>query len=145
MERPEQSGDRATAPGDPRPGERAPAGEDQGIGRWFTASEIASAFGVAEERVRRAFDGEFGYGAGGRVDSRQAQHLAEVILGDMPLDEREAALMRLGAFTPRPDDAWGMGDTAPGEESDRLAASPTKPEDRLASERSSHDPSQPHG
>ncbi|MGH2562410.1 MAG: hypothetical protein ACRDJH_25410 [Thermomicrobiales bacterium] len=48
--------------------------------------------------------------------------------------------MELGAFTPHSDAAWGLGDTAPGEASDRLAASPTVPDDDLASKRSSYDP-----
>jgi hypothetical protein len=43
-----------------------------------------------------------------------------VILGDQPLAEQEAALMRAGAFTPRPDHGWGVGETPPGEESDKL-------------------------
>jgi hypothetical protein len=66
--------------------------------------------------------------------------LAEVLLPDEPLDRREAALMRLGAFTPRRDADWGLGDAPPGEESDRLAArADTAPAER-ASPRSSHDP-----
>lgn len=103
------------------PGEYAPAGEAQGVGATFSGREIAAAFGVAGERVERALAGEFGLGAADRVDSRRAQHLAEVILGDQPQAEREAALMRLGAFTPRPDHEWGIGEAAPGEESDRVA------------------------
>jgi hypothetical protein len=51
--------------------------------------------------------------------------------------------MRLGAFTPRTDDASDLGDTAIGEESDRLVARADVPDDELASERSSHDPSYP--
>jgi hypothetical protein len=71
-------------------------------------------------RVQQAIAGEFGLGADDRVDSRQAQLLAEVILVDQTLAEREAALMRVGAFTPRPDHEWGIGETPPGEESDKL-------------------------
>lgn len=126
-------------------GEFVPAGEGQGIGATFGAEQVATAFAVAVERVQRAMAGEFGLDAAGRVDSRQAQHLAEVILGDEELAEREAALMTLGAFTPRSDDTWGLGDEPPGVESDRLAASADKPADELASCRSSHDPSQPVG
>ncbi|MFN8590436.1 MAG: hypothetical protein U0031_03160 [Thermomicrobiales bacterium] len=102
------------------PGEYVPAGEAQGVGSTFTSQEIAAAFEVAGERVVRALAGEFGLDARDRVDSRRAQHLAEVILGDQPQAEREAALMRLGAFTPRADHEWGVGEAAPGEESDRV-------------------------
>jgi len=102
------------------PGEYAPAGEAQGEVARFSAEQIARGFEVAIERVHRAMAGEFGLGADGRVDSRQAQHLAEVILGDQPLAEQEAALMRVGAFTPRPDHDWGVGETPLGEESDKL-------------------------
>jgi len=120
------------------------AGEDQGVEARFSAARVAEAFEVDVRRVERALEGEFGLGADAEVDSRQSQHLSEVILGDTPMDIREAALMRLGAFTPRPDDAWGVGDTAPGEQSFRLAASATIPDDVLASSTSSHDPSQPN-
>ena len=102
------------------PGEYAPAGEAQGEDARFSAAQIASGFAVEVDRVHRAMSGEFGLGANGRVDSRQAQHLAEVILGDQTLAEQEAALMRVGAFTPRPDHEWGVGETPPGEESDKL-------------------------
>jgi hypothetical protein len=104
-------------------GAYAPAGEGQGQRERFDAAAIARAFEVALARVERAIAGEFGQDEKALVDSRQAQHLAEVILGDQPLDVREAALMRLGAFTPRPDHAWGLGETPPGEESDRLIRS----------------------
>lgn len=122
-----------------------PAGEGQGQSATFTAEQIAAGFEVAEERVHRALEGEFHLGADARVDSRQAQQLAEVLLGDEELAEREAALMRLGAFTPRPDEDWGIGDRPPGEESDRYAASADHPADVRASRRGSHDPSQPTG
>jgi len=102
------------------PGEYAPAGEAQGEDARFSAEQIARGFEVVLDRVHRAMSGEFGLGANGRVDSRQAQHLAEVILGDQTLAEQEAALMRVGAFTPRPDHEWGVGETPPGEESDKL-------------------------
>jgi hypothetical protein len=103
------------------PGEYAPSGEAQGTRQAFGAGEIAAAFAVDESRVRQALAGEFGLDSRGTVDSQQAQHLAEVILGDQPQDQREAALMRLGAFTPRPDHEFGIGESAPGEESDRVA------------------------
>ena len=105
------------------PGEYAPAGEAQGTGRAFSAAEVASAFGVAIARVHNALAGEFSLAPDATVDSRQAQDLAEVILGDLPQAEREAALMRLGAFTPRPDHGWGIGEAAPGEESDKVKES----------------------
>jgi hypothetical protein len=102
------------------PGEYAPAGEAQGEDARFSAEQIAQGFEVEIGRVHREMSGEFSLGADARVDSRQAQHLAEVILGDQPLAEQEAALMRVGAFTPRPDHGWGIGETPPGEESDKL-------------------------
>ena len=125
--------------------EYAPAGEAQGQGARFTAPQVAGAFNVDVERVHRALAGEFNLGTDAGVDSRQAQHLAEVLLGDLPLDQQEAALMQLGAFTPRPDQVWGMGETAPGEESDRFAASADVLEDEVASKRSSNDPAYPTG
>lgn len=117
-----------------------PAGEDQGIGQRFTAKMIATAFGVDETRVARAFAGELEVNPETPVDSRQAQRLAEVLLDDQPLDQRQAALMRLGAFTPRSDLEWGLGDSPLGEESDLLAARADVPPTELASPRSSHDP-----
>jgi len=125
------------------PGEYAPAGELQGEEARFTADQIAAAFHVERSRVARAIAGEFGRAAERGVTSREAQRLAEVLLPDKPLPEREAALMELGAFTPRPDEEWGLGDTAPGEESDRYAARPNEPADELASRTGSYDPSQP--
>jgi hypothetical protein len=100
------------------PGEYRPAGELQGERSRFTATQVAEAFDVEQDRVLRAFEGEFGLDAEGTIDSRQAQHLAEAILGDQPLDKRQAALMQLGAFTPRSDHAWGAGEADPAEESD---------------------------
>ena len=102
------------------PGEYAPAGEAQGEGARFTAEQVARGFAVEIDRVHRAMAGEFSLGADGQIDSRQAQHLAEVMLGDQPQAEQEAALMQLGAFTPRPDHDWGIGEAAPGEESDKV-------------------------
>jgi hypothetical protein len=102
------------------PGEYAPAGEAQGAAATFRPDQVAQAFGVAIERVHRALAGEFGLGPQARVDSRQAQHLVQVLLGDLPQADQEAALMRLGAFTPRPDHEWGIGEAAPDEESDRV-------------------------
>jgi hypothetical protein len=126
---------------DEQAGAPLPAGETQGIDATFTAGQIAEAFGVDLERVERAIAGEFGGNAGAGVDSRQAQRLSEVLLFDQPLENREAALMQLGAFTPRPDEVWGIGDEPPGEESDRLAASADKPADELASKDASYAPS----
>ncbi len=126
-------------------GEYVAAGEGQGLTETFDASQVAAAFSVEIDRVHRAMAGEFNLGTDAAVTSLQAQQLAEVLLGDQPLSEREAATMQLGAFTPRRDQDWGMGDTAPGEESDRLAASADALDDERASRRSSFDPSQPSG
>jgi hypothetical protein len=68
--------------------------------------------------------GEFG-ATGTPVDSKQAQQLAEVLLGDQPQDLQMAALMTLGAYTPRPDHTDGLGEKAPAEESDRLVRNAT--------------------
>lgn len=102
------------------PGEYAPAGEAAGVDATFSAEQVATAFAVTIDRVHRALAGEFGLHADDRIDSQQAQLLAEVLLGDQPQAEREASLMRLGAFTPRPDHQWGIGEAAPGEESDKV-------------------------
>jgi hypothetical protein len=118
----------------------APPGEDGGIGARFSAGQVAAAFGVDEERVARAVAGEFGLTEGVAIDSWQAQQLAEVLLGDEPLDRRQAALMRLGAFTPRSDADWGLGDARRGEESDLQASRADVSPTDLASSRSSHDP-----
>lgn len=103
-----------------QPGEYTPAGEGQGEHETFSAERVAEAFGVEIGRVHNALDGEFGLGPDGTVDSTQAQTLAEVLLGDQPLDRQQAALMQLGAYTPRTDHDWGAGEKASGEESDRL-------------------------
>jgi hypothetical protein len=102
-----------------RIGEYAPAGEKRGVEATFSLEEIASAFAVEPDRVQRAMTGEFG-SADMRVDSKQAQHLAEVLLGDLPQDRQLAALMTLGAYTPRPDHDTGLGEKNPAEESDKL-------------------------
>lgn len=101
-------------------GEYTPAGEDQGVNASFTAQHVANAFEVDVERVHNAFQGEFELGPDGQVDSKGAQQLAETILGDKPQDVRQAALMKLGAFTPRTDHDWGFGEKSDDEESDRL-------------------------
>lgn len=123
-----------------RDGERTPAGEGVASDARFSADQVAGAFGVEIDRVHRALAGEFQLGAGDTVTSIQARGLADVLLGDLPIDRQQAALMTLGAFTARSDDAWGMGDTAPGEESDRLSSDADKPEDISPSPRASHDP-----
>ena len=110
------------AAGQSAPGEYAPAGEAQGEGSTFAADQVAIAFGVDATAVQRAMASELGLGSTERVDSRQAQQLAELLLQRLPLAEREAALMRLGAFTPRVDHDWGIGEAAPGEESDRVVS-----------------------
>lgn len=107
-----------------RTGEYTPAGEGQGKYRKFTAEQVSKAFGVEVERVHNAFEGEFGLGPEGQVTSQQAQQLAEIFLGDLPLDGQQAALMTLGAFTPRPDDTEATATPkAPGEQSDKLRPS----------------------
>jgi hypothetical protein len=102
------------------PGEYVPSGEAQGETRTFSRDAMAAAFGVAAERVAAAMQGELGLAEDARVTSAQAQDLAEALLTEEPLDVREAALMTLGAFTPRPDHSWGVGEAAPGEESDKV-------------------------
>ena len=102
------------------PGEYIPAGEAQGNARNFSREELAAAFGVASDRVAAAMQGEFGLAPDARVNSTQAQELAEALLVDEPLDVRQAALMTLGAFTPRSDHDWGVGEAAPEDESDKV-------------------------
>lgn len=107
-----------------RTGEYTPAGENQGRYRKFTAQEVANAFEVDLERVHNAFQGEYGLGADGKVSSHQAQELAEIFLGDLPLDGQQVALMKLGAFTPRSDDTEATATPkAPGEQSDKIRKS----------------------
>lgn len=101
-------------------GEYTPAGEGQGEHSAFSADQVAHAFDVEVERVHHAMQGELGLGADDQVDSRQAQALAEALLTDRSIELRTAALMNLGAYTPRTDHDTGAGETAPGEESDRL-------------------------
>lgn len=102
-------------------GAYVPAGEDQGEDRLFTAEEMAEAFGVDASRVRSAIEGEFGGDSGTEVTSKQAQDLAEIFLSDHPLADQEAALMTLGAFTPRRDSMEATAEPKPpGEQSDKL-------------------------
>lgn len=101
-------------------GEYLPAGAGGPTGATFGRDAIAGAFAVDPSRVEAALAGEFGLEADAVVSSTQAQDLAEVLLGDQPLDVREAALMRLGAFTPRADHEIGLGEKDPADESDRL-------------------------
>lgn len=117
MSQQQRSGDVVGA----RTGEYTPAGEGQGKYRKFTAEQVAKAFDVEVDRVHNAFKGEFGLGPDGQVTSQQAQQLAEIFLGDLPLDGQQAALMTLGAFTPRPDDTEATATPKPpGEQSDKL-------------------------
>jgi hypothetical protein len=118
-----------------------PHGEGNNPASEFNANDVATAFEVELDRIERAMRGEFGLEPNASINSYQAQQLAEVILAERPIADRQAALMRLGAFTPRSDVEWGIGDTHRGEESDRLAGSAKKPEDELASKQSSIDPS----
>lgn len=101
-------------------GEYTPAGEAQGRNATFTADQVAAAFEVEVDRVHNAFQGEYNLGPDGTVDSRQAQELAELIIGDQPLDHQQASLMKLGAFTPRSDEDYGRGQGRPSDESDKL-------------------------
>lgn len=103
--------------------EHDPPGEDQGEHSDFSADQVARAFDVGRERVVRAFDGEFRIDDSGLIDSRQAQHLADVLLADKTQEERDTALIKLGAFTPRRDTiAPSVSEKAPGEIDDtRLA------------------------
>ncbi|HYJ12910.1 MAG TPA: hypothetical protein VEW66_04930 [Thermomicrobiales bacterium] len=97
----------------------APIGEESGVNATFSADAVATAFEVEIDRVHRAMAGEFGQ-ADTLVNSRQAQLLAEVLLGDQPQDQQIAALMTLGAYTPRSDHTDGLGEKDPADESDRL-------------------------
>lgn len=106
----------------------------------FTIDQIATAFEVAPDRVQRAIAGELHLRSDHHVTSKQAQQLAEVLLGDQPLDEREAAVSRLGAFSPRYDDAWGKGDNPDDEPGERLSDRTGAPDGNATSPRSSHGP-----
>ena len=107
-----------------RRGEYTPAGEDQGRYRKFTARQVADAFDVDVGRVHNAFSGEYGLNPDDKINSQQAQNLAELFLGDLPLDGQQAALMKLGAFTPRSDDTEATATPKPpGEQSDKLRPS----------------------
>ena len=75
----------------------------------FAADDLAAAFGVEPARVHRALAGEFGLGANDRVDSKMAQRLCEALLGDLPLDRQQAALMRLGRSRPGATRRTGSG------------------------------------
>lgn len=109
--------------------EHHPPGEDQGVGSRFTASAVAEAFSVDIDRVYKALRGEFDLDEAATVNSRQAQHLSEVILGDQPMEQREAALMQLGAYTPRADTIEATAtEKPPGELSDRLRSTEEAPE-----------------
>jgi hypothetical protein len=105
-------------------GEYTPVGEESGVNTTFTLDAVATAFNVEPDRVRRAMEGEFG-DAETPVNSKQAQHLADVLLGDQPQDRQMAGLMALGAYTPRPDHSDGLGEKNPAEESDRLVRNAT--------------------
>jgi hypothetical protein len=104
-------------------------GENQGVKGHFSSWDIADAFGVDIQRVHNAFAGEFELDQTDQVDSQQAQHLAEVILGDKPLADQEAALMQLGAYTPRRDTIEAsVAEKPAGEQSDRIRRSEEAPE-----------------
>ena len=98
---------------------QAPKGEAHSPVVQFTAARVADAFDVEQERIERAMRGEFGLDADDTISSHQAQQLAEIVLAERPLGDREAALMRLGAYTPRSDVEWGLGDTYRGENGDQ--------------------------
>jgi hypothetical protein len=97
------------------PGEYAPAGEGQGAGATFAAEQLADTFRVRIGRVHDAMRGEYGLDPGGRVTSKQAHDLLEALLPEAPLEQREAMLMELGAFTPRRDEERGIGESSPTE------------------------------
>jgi hypothetical protein len=109
--------------------EYTPAGEGQGKSSTFTADQVAKAFNVDIERVHRAMHGEFQLGPTASITSRQAQELVEDLLPDKPLDKRQAALMELGAYSPRYDEIEGtVSEKPPGEESDRIRPSEEVPD-----------------
>lgn len=104
------------------PGDYAPAGEAQGAGDTFSAEQLADAFRVRIGRVHDAMRGEYGLGPGERVTNKQAHDLLEALLPEAPLEQREAMLMELGAFTPRRDAEYGIGDASPEEVRERNSA-----------------------
>jgi hypothetical protein len=97
------------------PGEYAPAGEAQGIGDTFSAEQLADAFRVRIGRVHDAMRGEYDLGPADQITSQQASELLEALLPEAPLDQRQAMLMELGAFTPRGDVERGIGESSPEE------------------------------
>ena len=117
------------------------AGERSLAPKSVAADQVAEAFGVDRSRVLAALAGEFGLGPNARIDGAMAQQLADVLLGDLPMDRQEAALLALGVFTPRRDAVEGIGSEPPREESDRLSAKADVPSDTLASNHSSYAPS----
>ncbi|HWV22773.1 MAG TPA: hypothetical protein VNZ58_01165 [Thermomicrobiales bacterium] len=103
--------------------EHDPPGESQGANARFTATDVATAFDVERNRVVAAFAGEFGFDSDATIDSMQAQRIADLLLADQPQAEQEAALMSLGAFTPRRDTIEpSVSEKAPGEVDDSLLA-----------------------
>ena len=115
---PERTDDRdreTPGAGEAGTGEYAPAGEAQGVGDTFSAEQLADAFRVRIGRVHDAMQGELGLGPGERITSRQAAELLEALMPEAPLDQREATLMELGAYTPRRDAERGIGEATPGE------------------------------
>lgn len=108
-------------------GEGSPL-ESVAVHTRFPAEKIADAFGVEIDRVHNALAGEFALGPDGTVDSRQAQALAEVLIGDRPQAGQQEALMKLGAFTPQSDaDEASVFERPAGELSDRLRPSEQQP------------------
>jgi hypothetical protein len=119
--------------------EYIPAGERADARASFAVNELAEAVGVDRTSVEREAAAA-GLAVAGGVDNRAAQVLVERLMRDRPLPDRQAALMRLGAFTPRSDTVEGVGDVPSPEESDRQAARADTPPDQLPSARSSYDP-----
>ena len=69
--------------------EHDPPGETGGVDALFSAEAVADAFEVDINRIYEALAGEFGFGPAGTIDSRQAQHLTDVVLGDQPQADRK--------------------------------------------------------
>src|SRR4051794_17167685 len=95
------------------PGEYVPAGENARTDVRFDIAQIGAALGLDPQIVDAAAHSEFGSPQGALLDSRHVQRLAELLLADQPLADREAALLQFGAYTPRADVGDGIGD-APG-------------------------------